>query len=170
MRLKGIERRWRKEVRDLSFLIPGGYSDAYSAVPQNIKLFSLGHLPTGKREPHPHPEHGKWIFFFFNWRKPQNPQDPPMRTENLTEALVNLTMEWACPAKSFPWRLLNSHGKQTIILLRGRPLPANCPKVKNTPALGTSGHSHEETSQKPFISLPTELHQDEEPWKKDVTR
>lgn len=69
MRLKGIERRWRKEVRDLSFLIPGGYSDAYSAVPQNIKLFSLGHLPTGKREPHPHPEHGKWIFFFFQLKE-----------------------------------------------------------------------------------------------------
>ena len=74
------------------------------------------------------------------------------------------------PAKLFLWRLLNSHSKQTIILVRGRPLPANCPKVKNAPALGTSGPSHEETSQKPFISLPTELHQDEEPWKKDATR
>lgn len=53
MQLKGIERRWRKDVKDLSFLIPGGHSRAYSAVPQNIKVFSLGHFPIGKREPHP---------------------------------------------------------------------------------------------------------------------
>lgn len=52
-----------KEVRDLSFLISGGYSDAYSAVPQNIKLFSLGHLPTGKREPHPILNMGNEFFF-----------------------------------------------------------------------------------------------------------
>ncbi|CAM9138546.1 unnamed protein product, partial [Rangifer tarandus platyrhynchus] len=63
--LKGIERRWRKDVKDLSFLIPGGHSRAYSAVPQNIKVFSLGHFPIGKREPHPPILNmGNYYFFF----------------------------------------------------------------------------------------------------------
>ena len=63
--LKGIERRWRKEVKDLSFLIPGSYSCTYSAMSQNIKVFSIGDFPIGQRESHPQPEHRKLVFF--NW-------------------------------------------------------------------------------------------------------
>lgn len=143
-----------KEVRDLSFLLVGGYSDAYSAVPQNIKLSPRDTCPQVKGNPHPHPEHGKWIFFFstegshrilriHQWgqRILRSPGEPH---NGMSLPCQIIPMETA----KLAWQA-NNHSK-----LRGRPLPANCPKVKNTPALGTSGHSHEETSQKPFISLP----------------
>lgn len=57
-----------------------------------------------------------------------------------------------------------------IISVGGRSLQTNCLKVKNIRATGTGGPSYEETSQKPFMSLPTELCQEEEPQKNDAVK
>lgn len=70
----------------------------------------------------------------------------------------------------FLWQLLSLCASKKVIPFGDRPLPINCPKVKNTPATGTSGPSYEETSQKPFMSLPIELRKIEELQKNDATK
>lgn len=75
------------------------------------------------------------------------------------------------PEHSFiPLEIATPVQQVKIISVGGRSLQTNCLKVKNTPATGTGGPSYEETSQKPFMSLPTELHQEEEPQKNDAMK
>lgn len=129
---------------------------------QNIKVFSTGDFPIGKRESHPQPEHRKLVSSTGPTESsgPTNEDRGSYRSPG--ELHDGISFE-NLPLISFLWRLLNLRGKPTVIPVGGRPLPANCPKAKNTPATGTSAPSYEETSQKPFMSLPTELRQDEEP-------
>lgn len=76
-----------------------------------------------------------------------------------------------CPEHNFiPLEIATLVWQVKIISVGGRSLQTNCPKVKNTPARGTSGPSYEETSQKPFMSLPPRALPREEPQENDAVK